>query len=340
VDLQSQSRRDFLRAAALTGAAVCAGGAFGTDQPRSKAQVSRIEYPSAADSSDQPAMFYAPESKAPVPLLVGLHTWSADFRQVGGRSPYGRWCIKNDWAFIGPNFRGPNKRPEACGSQLAVDDIISAVKYARKVANIDANRIYLVGASGGGHMAMLMAGRAPEIWAGVSVWVGISDLAAWHAECRKARLRYAGEIEKSCGGPPGAGDKVDLEYRNRSPLTWLPKARAAGVNLDMNAGIRDGHDGSVPISHTLRAFNAVAAPSDRISDADIACMVKKAEIPTHLRKKLSDRTYGSKVPLLRKTSGAARVTVFQGGHEIVPTAALNWLSLQKKKAPAKSLPRA
>ena len=328
----TQSRRDFLRTASLAGAVVLADSVAGKAPALGGDSARAIQYRSSADSTDQAAMYYAPESKTAIPLLVGLHTWSADYRQVGGRCPYGPWCMKNKWAFIGPNFRGPNRTPQATGSQLAVDDIISAVQYARKNANIDENRIYLLGASGGGHMTMLMAGRAPKIWAGVSAWVGISDLKAWHAECKKAKRRYATDIEKSCGGPPGKSDAVDLEYKNRSPLTWLEKAKQAGVHMDINAGINDGHSGSVPISHSLRAFNAVADPADRISDADIAHMVDKAEIPTHLRRKLSDRTYGLKIPLMRKTSGSARVTIFKGGHEIVPVAALTWLSLQKKTA--------
>jgi pimeloyl-ACP methyl ester carboxylesterase len=281
-------------------------------------------------------MFYAPESKSKTaaPLLVGLHSWSADYKQVGApRCRYGPWCIKNKWAFIGPNFRGPNRTPQATGSQLVVDDIVSAVQYARKTANVDESRIYLVGASGGGHAALLLAGRAPKIWAGVSAWVGISDLKAWHAQCIKAKRRYAGEIEKSCGGPPGKSAAVDLEYKNRSPLTWLPKAKLAGVPMDINAGINDGHRGSVPISQSLRAFNALADPTDRISDADIAYMVEKAAIPAHLQKKLSDPSYGTKIPLLRKTSGRARITIFKGGHEIISAAALTWLSQQKKSAP-------
>jgi pimeloyl-ACP methyl ester carboxylesterase len=329
--MNAQSRREFLRTASLAGVAIWTRSALGSAPLLGGDSVSAIKYPSTADSTDQPAMFYAPISKKNVPLLVGLHTWSGNYKQVGGSCQYGQWCVKNNWAFIGPDFRGPNNRPEACGSQLAVDDIISAVKYAQKVANIDASRIYLVGASGGGHMAMLMAGRAPEIWAGVSAWAGISDLKAWHAECKRAKLRYASEIEKSCGGPPGKSDAVDLEYKNRSPLTWLGAAKKAGVNLDLNTGIFDGHKGSVPISHTLLAFNAVADPADRISPADIAHMVEKSEVPTHLQKKLSDRTYGPKIPLLRKTSGSARVTIFKGGHDIVPAAALTWLSQQKKK---------
>jgi len=332
-----QSRRDFLRTVSLAGAVVLTDSASVKAAPPAGETVRAIRYRSAADSTDQPAIFHAPESKSktPVPLLVGLHTWSASYRQVGGRCPYGPWCSKNKWAFIGPDFRGPNKKPQACGSQLAVDDIISAVQYARKNANIDENRIYLVGVSGGGHMAMLMAGRAPEIWAGVSAWAGISDLKAWHIECKKTKRKYATDIEKSCGGPPGKSDAVNLEYKNRSPLTWLGKAKSAGVNLDINTGISDGHTGSVPISHSLRAFNAIAKPADRIADADIAHMVEKAEVPAHLRKKLSDRTYGSKIPLLRRTSGTARITIFKGGHEIIPTAALTWLSRQRKKTPAK-----
>ena len=100
--------------------------------------------------------------------------------------------------------------------------------------------------------------------------------------------------------------------------------------MDINVGVTDGHTGSVPVSHSLRAFNAVADPADRISEKDIEVIVRTAKVPTHLKRKLSDRTYGPKVPLMRKVSGAARITIFKGGHEIVVGAALNWLARQKK----------
>ncbi len=70
----------------------------------------------------------------------------------------------------------------------------------RKTLAIDPQRIYLVGVSGGGHMALLMAGRAPEVWAGVSAWCGISDLAAWHRQTKAAGLSYWQSLEKACGG--------------------------------------------------------------------------------------------------------------------------------------------
>ena len=40
-----------------------------------------IRYQSSADQSEQPAMFYAPASESPVPLVVALHTWSGNYKQ-------------------------------------------------------------------------------------------------------------------------------------------------------------------------------------------------------------------------------------------------------------------
>jgi len=292
--------------------------------------VREVRYLSSADGTEQPALFFAPHAGKPVPLLVGLHTWSYDYLEASG-APYAKWCLDRGWAFVYPNFRGPNTRPEAAGSELVVKDILSAVEYARNQANVDPQRIYLVGASGGGHAALLMAGRAPEIWAGVSAWVGISDLAAWYRECKQAGRGYADHVVRSCGGPPGASPEVDAECRKRSPLTYLKPG--LDVSLDICAGITDGHTGSVPISHSLNAFNAVAGEADRLSQAEIDFFVAKAEVPPSLKMKLEDPDYGPKTPLFRRTSGKARVTIFQGGHEIIHEAALKWLERQKRERP-------
>jgi len=294
-----------------------------------------IRYRTSADNSKQPAMFYSPQSDTPVPLLVALHTWSGNYKQTY-HAACAKWCQENGWAYIHPDFRGPNKRPQATGSDLVVKDIISAVDYAKANAKIDPARIYLVGTSGGGYTALLMAGRAPEIWAGVSAWVPISDLRAWHAQCKKAGRKYHTDIAASCGGPPGTSTAVDGEYTKRSPLTFL--SRAKGLALDINAGIHDGHKGSVPISHSLLAFNEVAAARHRIREADIRHFVDKQAVPPALVKPIEDATYGRKRPLFRRTSGKARVTIFEGGHELVAPAALAWLEKQRRTAPATQPP--
>lgn len=290
--------------------------------------VKNIQYESAGDRSQQPAKFYAPKASEPAPLLVGLHSWSADYRQTYPGAELAKWCVERGWAFVGPNFRGPNRNPKACGSELVVADIVSAVDYAKQHVNVDPSRIYLMGASGGGYCALLMAGRNPDLWAGVSAWVPITGLAAWHAETKKAGRKYWKDLEASCGGAPGSSKAIDEQYRKRSPLTWL--ARAKGVPLDINAGITDGHNGSVPISHSLHAFNIVADAKDRIGLDVITAMTKSPKLPSTLQMAIDDPSYGDKKPLFRRSSGSARVTIFQGGHEVVSQAGLKWLSMQRK----------
>jgi hypothetical protein len=319
----------FIAAVVVAAFILSPGRGRGKDTPVWPQEVRQIRYVSSADSTLQPALFYVPKlTKKAVPLLVALHTWSGNYTQKMS-IPYAEWCIEKGWVFIHPNFRGPNRKPEATGSELVVADIISAVDYAKDNAGVDPNRIYLAGVSGGGYTALLMAGRAPHIWAGVSAWAPIIDLRAWYFECRKAGRRYADDIVKSCGGTPGASAVVDLEYKKRAPITYLHKV--VNLPLDLNAGIKDGHTGSVPVNHSLRAFNLVASEKDRISEDDIKYFVEKAQVPPSLKKELADPTYGKKVPLFRRSSGKARVTIFDGGHEIVYEAALTWLSRQQKK---------
>ena len=292
------------------------------------AEIKEIKYRSAADKSDQPSLHFAPKTKKARPLLVGLHSWSSDYRQAN--TSYGQWAVNHDWHFIHPNFRGRNRTPSSMGSELAVQDILSAVSWARQQGNVDPNRIYVIGASGGGYASLLMAGRAPELWAGVSAWVPISDLVKWHAETAARKLRYAGEIEAALGGHkpvPGTPAHAMLET-----LGHYLHGRARGVNLDINAGITDGHNGSVPISHSLEAFNVLAAPEDRLRTALISEFVKTAKVPEGLRKETAvDASYGRKSVLFRRKSGAARITIFQGGHEIIPEAGLQWLAKQVRK---------
>jgi len=298
-------------------------------------QVRKIEYLSSGDNTMQPALFYPPRTDEAVPLLVGLHTWSGNYRQ-GLSKPYADWCIKKGWVLIHPHFRGHNKRPEACGSELVVADILTAVEYAKQNAKIDSSRIYMIGGSGCGYTSLLMAGRAPEIWAGVSSWVPITVLEDWYYECKQLGCEeHAGDIVNSCGGLPGQSPEIEAQYVHRSPVTHLKNA--VNVPLDINAGIRDGHhSGGVPINHSFNAFNVLTAPSDRVSDEDIKYFVEKSEVPAHLKQTISDPIYGLKKPLFRRVSGNTRLTFFDGAHAMVYEAALTWLSKQKKQTPPKS----
>jgi hypothetical protein len=164
----------------------------------------------------------------------------------------------------------------------------------------------------------------------VSAWVPITDLAAWHAESKTRKNNYAKMLEQSCGGAPGPA--TEAEYRHRSPLFHL--AAAKDVPLDINTGIHDGHTGSVPVSHSLRAFNVLAAPDKQITAEDIDFMVREQKIPSALAAETQVDPEREKATLFRRSSGNARVTVFEGGHESESSSAVLWLSRQRKGQPA------
>jgi dipeptidyl aminopeptidase/acylaminoacyl peptidase len=301
-------------------------GALGIDS-RVPGNREQIFVPSSLDGTRQPCYLILPrnfDSDAPAaPLLVSLHTWSGDVQQRDLEME--NEAADRGWIYLWPHFRGPNSSAQACGSQFAQRDILDAVDWVVARYPVDRRRIYVTGASGGGHMAMLMAGLCPERWAAVSAWVGISDLAAWHG--RHARSRYGSMLRQCCGGAPGESPEVDGEYRRRSPLTWLH--HAVDVPLDLAAGIHDGHRGSVPIRHTLEAFNAVARTQGLppVSDDEIAQLSREGGRLKDPRPadEAEDASFGRAI-YLRRTAGKARVTIFEGGHERIARAAAEWLS--------------
>ena len=286
----------------------------------------KVQIRSSADATEQPCYVILPDGyepeREPRPLLVSLHTFSGDVEQR--QMEFEAEANRAGWIYLFPHFRGPNKTPEACGSAFAQQDILDAVDWAIETYPIDARRIYLVGASGGGHMAMLMAGRYPQRWAAVSAWVGISDLASWHQ--RHADGNYGAMLRASCGGAPGESAEVDEQYRVRSPMTWLH--RAVGLPLDLAAGIHDGHTGSVPTGQTLDAFNTVARAGgyEAIGEDEIKRLSRpdgrlEDPKPSDLE---PDEAYG-RVIYLRRHAGPARVTIFEGGHEGLARPAIAWL---------------
>jgi pimeloyl-ACP methyl ester carboxylesterase len=295
-------------------------------------EVTEIRIRSSADQSEQPALIWSPkDDSAPRPLLVGLHTWSGNYRQADNGAVYAQWCMDRGWHFVYPDFRGPNRTPAGMGSDLAVQDIVDAVEHVKRTRKVDTQRIYLIGVSGGGHMALLMAGRHPEIWAGVSAWCGISDIAAWHAEHTPNGQpdNYGRQMEAALGGPPdGAERRADAA--RRSPLTWLKQAK--DVPLDICHGIHDGRTGSVPFRHSLLAFNAVV--DTPLSPAEIATYYDTQQRPTNWAEPATDPLYGAKSVRFRTAQGNTRVTLFEGGHEILYAPALNWLALQRRRQAA------
>ena len=232
---------------------------------------------------------------------------------------------------IFPKFRGPNWQPEGCGSELVVSDLEDAVAYMKNTVPVAPARVYLTGGSGGGHCSLLMAGRRPDLWTAVSAWCPISDIALWHNQSRARKSAYADHIESACGGNPAESAKALLEARKRSPLSWLVNA-AGIVPVDISTGIHDGHTGSVPVGQAIRAYNILAEEKDRISEPDIAFIEENEQIPPHLAVPEQDPAYGRKIHL-RRQSRSVRLTLFEGGHDMLPEPAFEWLERQSSDCP-------
>ncbi len=290
-----------------------------------KTKMKQVNIISKLDGSLQPAVIQSATGNEPRPLLVALHTWSSTYKSKS--DAYSQLCREKNWHLIHPDFRGPNWNPEACGSSLVVSDLEDAVEYMRKNFAVDEKRIYLLGGSGGGHCALLMAGRRPDLFCAVSAWCPINDIALWHKQCKARSYKYDEHIEISCGGDPGSDPAAKREAAIRSPKTWLPNA-VNKVPVDISTGIHDGHTGSVPVGHAIRAYNLLAAEADRISEADIEYIEKFQRVPEHLAAKESDPAYGEYTVYLRKVSNHVRLTLFEGGHNIFPEISGDWLERQ------------
>ena len=290
------------------------------------AVVQDIFYPCKIDQSMQDAKFYQASGPDPRPLVVFLHNWNAD-QQQKAIERYAGLARQKNWHMIFPGFRGPNCRPESCGSEMVISDLEDAVAWVKNSVRVDSSRVYLTGASGGGHCSLLMAGRRPDLWTAVSAWCPITDIALWHTQSRIRKNAFADHIESICGGVPAESEKAMREARKRSPLTWL--FNAAGITaIEICTGIHDGHTGSVPVGHSIRAYNLLAAPEDRISEEDIAFIEEKEQIPGHLGSHTVDPAYGDRKIHLRKQSRMVRLTLFEGSHELLLEPAWEWLGRQ------------
>jgi poly(3-hydroxybutyrate) depolymerase len=288
----------------------------------------KIIITSSVDQSNQPCYFILPrdydkDKSQRYPVLMALHTWSSSVEQ--NNTDWEAEAYKQGWIYVFPHFRGPNNRPQACGSKIAQQDILDALAYAKSTFRTDNQRIYLAGVSGGGHMTMLMVSLHPQYWTAASAWVGISDLSKWHRQ--HVKTRYGMMMRASCGGPPGANNAVDKQYKERSPIHYL--ANSTRVPLDIATGIHDGHTGSVPVSHSLEAFNVIAKAARQrlVSTQEMKLLsTPTGRLTTPLESdKIADEVLGRKI-YLRRYAAQSRVTVFEGGHEGIAEAGIDWLA--------------
>lgn len=205
---------------------------------------SEIFIKSSLDKSMQPSLFFKSESKKARPLLVGLHTWSfGRFNQIDNMLPVAE---KYDFNLLLPEFRGSNLKTNpdciyACGSEYAKQDIKDAIDYLIENEDIDKDNIFLLGLSGGGHMALLMAGFCPEYFKAIGAFVPITDLKKWSLE----NDYYREHILACC-------KESEEEMEKRSPISYIDTIAKANLKI-----FHGKHDDTVPFTHSLDLYNEI-----------------------------------------------------------------------------------
>ena len=197
---------------------------------------------STVDGSLQPSLFYRASCPGR-PLFVGLHTWSFDrFNQINNMLPYAK---ELDFNLLLPEFRGPNlatnpNATDACGSEVARQDIKDAIDYVIKNEGVDGENVFLLGLSGGGHMALMMAGYCPEYFKAIGSFVPICDLAKWADE----NANYRPHIIACCG--------TEEEMLRRSPVSYVDKIATANLKI-----FHGKYDSCVPVTQSIALYDMV-----------------------------------------------------------------------------------
>jgi len=233
-------------------------------------------------------------------------------------------CRTKDLNYIHPDFRGVNRTPEACCSELAINDIDDAVSYAIKHANVDTSEIFIIGQSGGGYATLCMFMKSRHPIKKFSAWVPISDLVAWYHESSIRKNGYADDILKCTGSENGVLN--NKEARERSPIYWdTPVYKIPFTELKIYAGVYDGIQGSVPITHSINFYNKLLSDL-KITEKDKYVSVEEKASLLEYSKALGD--YGKisdRDVFLQKEYKGIKLTIFKGNHEILSEYAFNEL---------------
>lgn len=279
-----------------------------------------VEIKSSKDNSVQKSYFYKSKSNEPKPLIVSLHTWSGDYSQNDNLAEI---CKQKDLNYIHPDFRGANRTINSCCSELALTDIDDAITYAIRNSNVETTKIYVVGASGGGYATLCTFMESKHNIKKFSSWVPITDLTAWYNESKIRKNKYAENILDCTDSKNG----LNIENaKKKSPIYWnTPKEKLQNSKLTIYAGIYDGIQGSVPITHSINFYNklltdmSVSDTSKYVTDSEKLQLLEKRE-PIGEYGEIADRKI-----CVKKQFGNLSLIIFEGNHEMLTEFALNEL---------------
>lgn len=286
----------------------------------------KVEIISSVDRKKQSAYFYKSKGDKPRPLIISLHTWSNGFDRQDALS----WqCIDKNYNYIHPDFRGPNKTYEACGSPLVISDIDDAIGYAIKNGNVDLNNIHIIGGSGGGYATLIAYMNTKYDVKSFRSWTPISNLVDWFEESKVRKEKYSKHIAMATTGFKFENDPyyIDVEEaKKRSPIFMsTPVSQRKNSKLYIYTGVHDGYTGSVPITHSINFYNKLVKDFDKsevealIPDKDIIELLTYRGFSGSNKDSIGGRVIHYK----KKYKEYFQIILFEGGHEMIENIALD-----------------
>lgn len=225
------------------------------------AGVHRLDYQSPADGADDWALL-----KTPAP---GVSTWLVCIHGHGSRGNqlYIRPDLQKLWL---PRYleRGygiltPTLRGNAWMGPAAVTDLDALLNFLRQ--EFQAKKFLFESGSMGGTSNLIYAGLRPENVAGASARGAVTDLAAYHAFCRRQTgvgllQEIADSLETHYGGTPAQQPDV---FWAHSPVNQAKKLQNMPIFLAHGTA-----DPIMPVSQT-RVFAAALAENARFAYVEV-----------------------------------------------------------------------
>jgi dipeptidyl aminopeptidase/acylaminoacyl peptidase len=174
-----------------------------------------ITFVSEFDGTERRAILVAPDDagREALPLVIVPH--AAGWDEVMTADYWRDAPVRHGVIAIFPHGHSRKLDLRSLAWRGQISDMASFPRMIEDLGYpVDRSRIYAAGISMGGMESLVLAGKHPDLLAGVVSFNGVIDLAAWFYDCAPD---VCGRMEFEMGGTP---EQVPEEYAARSPINY------------------------------------------------------------------------------------------------------------------------
>jgi pimeloyl-ACP methyl ester carboxylesterase len=160
-----------------------------------------IRYASSIDKIDGLKATVAWSRAERQPVLVVMHGWSGSFMDFD-HDMLDRY-VRAGFFVVAVGMRGDANGPLRDGSGREIYDIADAISFvrARYPTDVDQQRAYIAGWSGGGANALAAAMRFPDLFAGVAAYFPVTDYGYEPDGLVQTSTVYGASVHAAIGDP-------------------------------------------------------------------------------------------------------------------------------------------